>query len=132
MKKYYLTKLSVAALICLCVGLLACAFNSTAAAASKPAPASADEATLTVARTASVGSGVFVNLSVDGKRVANLSKGRNYRGTLTPGKHTISIAPDPNTTGQRPSNVEVNAEKGHTYAFSAGHGKSGELVLVAK
>ena len=130
MKKHHIIiRSALAGLVCASVATIACALSSSATAAPKPAPANADEATFTVARTPSIGSGVFVNLSVDGKRVATLSQGRNYRGSFAPGKHTLSVTPDPNTSGQRASNVEVSAEKGHTYAFTASRTKSGDLAL---
>ena len=84
----------------------------------------------TVNRNTSVGSGVYVALSVDGKRVKTLIKGSVYRGTLSPGKHVVSVMPDPNTSGQRENKVEVIAEKGRSYSFTAAHVKSGELVLI--
>ena len=102
-------------------------------AAKKPeaaAPSSEAGSPVTVTRSASVGSGVFVTLSVDGKRVKTLIKGSIYKGTLSPGKHVISIMPDPNTTGQRENKAEVIAENGRAHSFVVSRDKSGQLVLV--
>ncbi|HJT81684.1 MAG TPA: hypothetical protein VJ719_10835 [Chthoniobacterales bacterium] len=88
--------------------------------------------TITISRTPSVGSGVDVDVLIDGKRVKTLLKGSRYQGTLSPGKHVISVMPRPNTTGQRENKVEMTAEKGHAYVFTIGHAKSGELVLTKK
>ena len=119
-------------LICICLGLI-CGKATCDGATKKPdAAAQSGEAgsQITVNRSSSVGSGFFVGLSIDGKRVKTLMQGSVYRGTLSPGKHVISVTPDPNTSGQRESKVEVAAEKDRSYSFTVARGKSGEIVLV--
>src|SRR5690348_3555223 len=108
------------ALVCVCAALVTGV--APCYGASKPAASTqAGEAgsSIVVKRSASVGSGVRVSLSIDGKPVKTLLQGRHYQGTLSPGKHVISVSPDPNTSGQRPNNVEVMAENGHSYSFNA-------------
>ena len=120
------------ALVCICSGLIC--FTATCDGATKKWDAAAQSteagSLITVSRSASVGSGFFLGLSIDGKRVKTLMKGSVYRGTLSPGKHVISVMPDPNTSGQRENKMEVLAEKDRSYSFTATRGKSGEIVLV--
>jgi len=94
------------------------------------AAGSDDGGTLTVNRKPSVGSGVFVALSVDGKPVRRLMQGSRYRGPLSAGKHVIAVMPEPNTSGQKESKVEVTAEKGRTYSFSVSRDKAGNIGLM--
>jgi hypothetical protein len=114
------------------VALICCASTSYAESKKKEAaPAQSSEASsaITVKRKPSVGSGVDVDVTIDGKRVRTLIKGSTYRGTVSAGKHTISVAPKPNTTGQREEKMEFTAEKGQAVSFSVAHDKSGKLVL---
>src|SRR3954470_16477139 len=116
-------------LVCMCFALISGTTTSYGAPAKSDSAAQAGEAggSVIVNRTPSVGSGVFVSLKIDGKYVKTLLQGRHYQGTLSPGKHVISVNPDPNTTGQRPNTVEVTVEKGRSYSFSASRNKSGEI-----
>ena len=129
MKKNNSIKNVLAGLVCVCLAICS---TATCGGATKTAAAPSSEtgSPITVNRTSSVGSGVFVALSVDGKRVKTLMKGSIYKGTLTPGKHVISVLPDPNTTGQRENKVEVTAEKDHAYSFVVSRDKSGQLALT--
>jgi hypothetical protein len=132
MKKNNSIENFLAGLACVCLGLI-CGTATCGAATKKPDAAAKSSETgsaITVNRSSSVGSGVFVTLSVDGKRVKTLIKGSVYRGTLPPGKHVVSVIPDPNTTGQRESKVEIVAEKDRAYSLIVTHSKSGELVLT--
>jgi hypothetical protein len=125
MKKYHIIiKSALAGLICACSGITVSALSSSATA-----PAGTEGATITVSRSPSVGSGIFVAISADGNQLATLSQGRKFSGTLAPGKHVLSIVPDPNLSGQRPFKLEVVIEKGKTYSFAATR-KSGDIILV--
>ena len=86
-------------------------------------------AQLVVVRTASVGSGVTASISVDGKDLVTLGNGRSFRGSVSPGKHVISVTAYPNLTGQQANKTEFTAEKGRTYSFSVSS-KSGKVVLI--
>ena len=131
MKRNNYMKNLLVGLVC---GCLAICCTATCDAATKKADAAAPSSEagspISVSRTASIGSGVYVALSVDGKRVKTLIKGSIYKGTLSPGKHTVSVMPDPNTTGQRENKVEVTAEKDRAYSFIVSRDKSGQLVLA--
>ncbi|HEY4282470.1 MAG TPA: hypothetical protein VGM62_05345 [Chthoniobacterales bacterium] len=133
MKTHYVKRTALAVVGSVCLGVICTAGISRGAEKKSEAPAqnSGDMATLRVARTPSVGSGITVNLSIDGKLIMTVGQGRSYRGPLTPGKHVISVAPDPNLTGQQPNKVEVNAEKGQSYSFNVG-AKSGKIELTKK
>ena len=140
MKRNYLGKNVLLKSVALCCAMVCIAGTSYAAEKKSDKPAKSDQAAqsneqasrISVTRTASVGSGVDVDLSIDGKRVKTLLQGSRYSGTLTPGKHTISVMPKPNTLGQREERMEITAEKGHSFAFTIGHDKSGKLVLQKK
>jgi hypothetical protein len=124
MKKRYLKNA-----VALVIGLCLVGISDAASKAKESTDQSAsDGGSLVVKRSASVGSGIFVNVSADGKQIAALSNNRIYRGNLSPGKHVISVVGDPNLAGQAPNKMEVNVEKGKTYSFTASL-KSGKLVL---
>jgi hypothetical protein len=131
MNKHYIRKNAVVGMLGLCLSMffLATGANGAAKKADAAAGAASDGATLMIKRSASIGSGVAVNVSVDGKQVASIGNRGNYRGSLSAGKHVISVVPDPNT-GSGATKVEVTAEKGKSYSFSV-HSKNGKLELVA-
>ena len=134
MKTHYVKKNAVMALVCVCLGIIC--YAATSHAASKKSDAAAqgnsDMAQLVVARNDSVGSGIDITLSVDGKSVMTLIRGRTFRGSLPPGQHVLSVRPEPNLTGQRANQAEVNAEKGHTYSFAVARQSNGTIVLLKK
>ena len=131
MKKNHFEKSALTRLVCLCLGIICCVATSHAAPKKSDAPAqSSDSATLIVSRNASVGSGIDITIQIDGKRVTTLLRGLRYKGTLATGKHTISLIPEPNLSGQGVNKTEITVEKGHTYAFSAARNKAGNIELV--
>ena len=76
---------------------------------------SEDDARLIVARGANFGTVEFLNLFVDGVRVANLGFLRTYEAVLPPGRHVLSVTPELIYC----THTIVNAEPGKTYAFTA-------------
>ena len=132
MKKNNGLKNILAGLVCVCVGLICGTATCDGATKKSDAAAQSTEtgSSITVNRNPSIGSGVFVTLSVDGKHVKTLMKGSVYKGSLSPGKHVISVMPDPNTRGQRENKMEITAEKDRAYSLTATQNKSGELVLT--
>jgi hypothetical protein len=70
---------------------------------------------LIVARGANFGTVEFLNLFVDGVRVANLGYLRSYEAVLPPGRHVLSVTPGL----QYCTHTIVNAKPGRTYAFTA-------------
>jgi hypothetical protein len=131
MNKHHVRKNAVVGMLGLCLSMFFLAVSADGAAkkADAAAGAASDGATLSITRSASIGSGVSVNVSVDGKQVASMGNRGHYRGTLSPGKHVLSVVPDPDT-GSGAAKVEVTAEKGKSYSFSV-HSKNGKLELVA-
>ena len=76
---------------------------------------SEDDARLIVARGANFGTVEFLNLFVDGVRVANLGFLRSYEAVLPPGRHVLSVTP----SLEYCTHTIVDAKPGRTYAFTA-------------
>ena len=131
MKIDYILKRILLKSVCLSLGVICC--TATSDAASKPADSASQSteggSSVLITRKASLGSGVFVTVLLDGKRVKTLIQGSRYQAVLSPGKHVLSVMPDPNLTGQREVRVEITSEKGKAYSFSAARDKAGNLVL---
>ena len=91
---------------------------------------SEDDARLVVARTANFGTFQYLNLFVDGVRVADLGRDQSYNAVLRPGLHVLSI-----TTTSRafrrtePTEQRVNVEPGKTYIFTARWEESEQAFL---
>jgi hypothetical protein len=81
--------------------------------------ASADSGHLVIRRAANLGSGLFLNVSVDGKKVAALGKGHTYNGSLSAGPHVVSVIVIPNKMSLTPTLKNITVEKGQTYTFTA-------------
>ena len=56
---------------------------------------------------------------IDGARVAALSMGQKYRGTLSPGQHVVSVLLRPNQLDLAPTKRTWTAVKGQTYDLTA-------------
>ena len=95
---------------------MACSFVASAPIQAR----SADNARLIVNRSADFGVDESVNLAIDGVQVAVLAFNQNYDAALPPGKHVLSITTNPRTYAQQPSTpIQVNAQSGETYTFTA-------------
>lgn len=132
MKKNYFGKSVLAGLAGVCLATICCTAVSHAATKKSDAPAQGSDGggTFVINRNDSVGSGIDITIVIDGKRVSTLLRGMRYRGTLAPGKHTISLVPQPNLSGQGVAKTEITVEPGHNYSFSAARNKSGSIELV--
>lgn len=122
MKKliYHSCVLLIAALAC--AGLSGCETSGTAASgatASAAAPAGQGAAQLIIRRSPNMGAGLFLDVSVDGANVATLPMGQSYRGTLSPGKHVISVLLTPNQLNLPRTNKTLTVVKGQTYMLTA-------------
>ena len=122
MKKLQFTKFAMIGLACAAAMVL----GSNAFAADKPA--SGGDAKLIITRSPTLGSGTSIAVSVDGQKVGAVSSGNRYNGTLSAGKHTLSIRFEPLSGADKPANLEINAVAGQTYSFSATI-KSGAITL---
>jgi hypothetical protein len=117
----------------LCTGAILFSLTTNSFAAPKPAAAapaqdSADGGRLVITRSPTLGTGVFVSITVDGKKVGSFGVGKKYDTMLSPGNHTLSAILDPNLTVQQPFTTEITVVKGQTYGFTSVI-KSGKLVL---
>jgi hypothetical protein len=84
---------------------------------------------LTVQRGPKFGSKQVLAVMVDGARVASVTEGQAYNGTLSPGQHVISVSPSGSYRGTLPKKT-IMAEAGQSYSFTATwQGK--HLVLVS-
>jgi hypothetical protein len=117
----------------LCTGAILFSLTTNSFAAPKPATSapsqdSAEGGRLIISRSPTLGTGVFVSISVDGKRVGSFGVGKKYDTMLSPGNHKLSAILDPNLTVQQPFDVDLAVAKGQTYGFTAVI-KSGKLIL---
>src|SRR6476619_3954393 len=73
---------------------------------------------LTVQRGPKFGSAQVLAVMVDGARVASVTEGHAYNGTLTPGQHVISISASGPERFTPPTKT-IMAEAGQTYTLTA-------------
>ena len=66
-----------------------------------------------------MGTGLFLDVKIDGVRVGALSMGETYRGTLSPGQHVISVILRPNQLNLPPTKKTLTVVKGQTYTLTA-------------
>ena len=102
----------------LAIALVLVGCSTSPSTSSTSSATAANGARLTVNRIANFGGGVTLLLSVDGKQVAQLPRGQNYDGYLTPGTHVLSatVAPNFNTP---PWQKQLNVKAGQAYSFTA-------------
>ena len=122
MKKlnYHSCVLLIAALAC--AGLSGCETSSTAApgaTASVAAPTGQGAAQLIIRRDPNMGTGLFLDVKIDGAKVGALSVGQTYRGTLSPGQHLVSVILRPNQLNLPPTKKTLTVVKGQTYTLQA-------------
>ena len=122
--KYYGCGLLIVALAC--ATLSGCetsgaGASSTASAsmASMPASSSKNAGRLIIQRAANMGSGLVLNVSIDGKRVAALPRGQTYSGSISPGQHVVSVLLVPNQLNLPPTQKPLSVQAGQTYNFTA-------------
>src|SRR5712671_6137274 len=92
------------------------------ATSSHGAPASSGHPTgrLIVQRAANFGSDLFIRLSIDGKRAADIPRNQHYGGVLAAGRHVVTALALPNTESRRPTSISVTIKSGKVYIFTAG------------
>lgn len=99
-------------LVCLSLTLV-CGINYPASLSA------AGGGTLSVRRVANFGNGIAVAIYVDGVQVYMMSRGRQYDGYLSPGRHVIVATPVPNAMMSRPWQRTINIAGGEHYVFTA-------------
>ena len=75
---------------------------------------------LIVQRAANFGTDLGVQLSIDGKEVANIPRGKRYDAYVSAGPHVLTVLALPNTDVRRPTSTRLRIRSGHTYVFTAG------------
>jgi hypothetical protein len=74
---------------------------------------------LIVQRAPNFGSDLFIRLSIDGKRAADIPRNQHYGGVLAAGRHTVTALALPNTQSRRPTSIGVTIKSGKVYIFTA-------------
>ena len=74
---------------------------------------------LIVQRSANFGTELFVNLSIDGREVANIGRSRRYDAFVPAGHHILAVLAVPNANYQQPTFTRVTVQPGYTYVFTA-------------
>jgi hypothetical protein len=76
-------------------------------------------ARLIVQRTPNFGTNLIVQLSIDGKRVANIPRNQHYGGIISAGRHVLMVRAMPNTESRRPTSMRLTIRSGEVYIFTA-------------
>jgi hypothetical protein len=117
---YHSCVLLIAALAC--AGLSGCETSGTAApgtTASVAAQAGQGAAQLVIRRAANMGTGVFLDIDIDGVSVGSIGPGSTYRGNLSPGQHVVSVVLRPNLLNLPRTQRTLTVVKGQTYTLTA-------------
>jgi hypothetical protein len=86
---------------------------------SQPAQASKPQTgRLVVQRSPTFGSRTYLQLWIDGKKVANIGPGHRYDESIPAGHHVLAVNYTPRTRHQ-PTSLQLTVRKGETYAFTA-------------
>ena len=89
------------------------------AGAATAAPAVQGGAQLVVRRSPTMGTGLVLDVSVDGKLMGTISEGQTFRRSVSPGTHVVSVLLRPNQLDLQPTKKTVTVAKGQTYALDA-------------
>jgi hypothetical protein len=84
---------------------------------------------LTIRRAPKFGTRVRLNVSIDGSQLASLGEGQSYNGTLSPGKHIISVNVTPGRGRGGTATKRVTVQAGQTYSLTASW-SSDRVVLM--
>ena len=88
----------------------------------KPTPApvhSGKGGRVIVQRAPNFGSDLFIRLSIDGKRAADIPRNQHYGGFLKAGQHVLTALALPNVQSRRPTSIGVTIKSGKVYIFTA-------------
>ena|SRR5437868_12563905 len=97
-------------------------------AETQAASASGKGARLIVQRAPNFGTDLAIDLSIDGRKVANIPRNQRYDGYVSAGHHVLTVLARPNTQVHRPTSIRVSMRSGRTYVFTAGW-EADRLVL---
>src|SRR5213592_928840 len=70
------------------------------------------------AKSPTFGSRTYLQLWIDGKKVANIGPGHRYDESIPAGHHVLAVNYTPRTRHQ-PTSLQLTVRKGETYAFTA-------------
>jgi hypothetical protein len=82
------------------------------------APA-ASPSQLIIYRAANLGTGLFLDINIDGTNAGTIGMGQTYTGSISPGQHQISVLLRPNMLYLSPTKMTLMVQGGRTYAFTA-------------
>jgi len=86
---------------------------------SQPAQASNPQTgRLVVQRSPTFGSRTYLQLWIDGSKVANIGPGHRYDESIPAGHHVLAVNYTPRTRHQ-PTSMHLTVRPGETYAFTA-------------
>src|ERR1700682_3961588 len=88
-------------------------------ASSEARASSSKGARLIVQRTPNFGTNLIVQLSIDCKRFADIPRNQHYGGTISAGRHVLTVLAMPNTESRRPTSMRLTLQSGHVYIFTA-------------
>ena len=66
-----------------------------------------------------MGTGLFLDIKIDGVSVGSVGVGETYRGPLSPGHHTVAVILRPNQLSLSPTRKSFTLAKGQTYTLTA-------------
>src|SRR5215212_6370803 len=75
---------------------------------------------LIINRSANFGARVYLVVSIDGREVARVGKGRNYDSYLSAGPHVITAAISPNRDDVTPAHETINVKDGQASSYTVG------------
>src|SRR6266481_3512237 len=74
---------------------------------------------LIVQRVSNFGTNLVAQLSIDGRKVADIPRDQHYEGFVSAGRHVLTIQALPNTEFRRPTSMNLTVQSGRTYIFTA-------------
>ena len=74
---------------------------------------------LIVQRAPNFGTDLVAQLSIDGRKVADIPRDQHYEGIVPAGRHVLTVLALPNTDFRRPTSVSLTIQSGRTYIFTA-------------
>jgi hypothetical protein len=113
MLRSYLPDVAMIAVAC---SFLGCQTTAPGPSATASAP-HANAGRLTISRAANLGEMLVV--TVDGGKPVTVRAGDIFTTSLSPGKHVVSAILQPNQLNLTPTKLNLNVEKGKSYAYTA-------------
>lgn len=74
---------------------------------------------LIIRRAPNLGTGLFLDVSIDGVRAGTVGYGQTYDAPLPAGQHVLSVILRPNQLFLSPTQKTLTVESGKTYALTA-------------